>query len=249
PEARRDGLGDGIDGHQAQGLDLVGGAHQGELGGDRGAGAADEQQGGEHRREFAVQAQADQHADLVGGAVGLQRAVAEQGQRQADEGAADGDDGQRARADLVDLAQQLGEEIGGGPGGAEHRQREQAGAAQRAGAGDEGHQRGSPVGACTDAAAGEVRAAEAGSKAIGPSGSPRRNWRSRGSSLASSSAGVPAKTMPRLAVTSTWSAIGRVSRTWWLTMMLVSPSVALRREIRLMMTPEAIGSSPVSGSS
>src|SRR5690606_40709543 len=59
------------------------------------------------------------------------------------------------------------------------------------------------------------------SKAIGPSGSPRRNWRTSGSWLACSSSGVPSKTMPPLAITIARSAIGRVSCTWWVTMMLV----------------------------
>jgi len=55
--------------------------------------------------------------------------------------------------------------------------------------------------------------------------------------------------MPPLAIAITWSQIGRVSCTWWLTMTLVSPRLWFRRWIRLMITPEAIGSSPVSGSS
>ena len=52
-----------------------------------------------------------------------------------------------------------------------------------------------------------------------------------------------------LAMTTAWSQTGRVSRTWWLTTMQVSPRVWLSRRSRLMITPLAIGSSPVSGSS
>src|SRR5690606_7708079 len=225
-----------VDRHQPERVDLVGRAHQAELCRDRGAGAADEQQRGQHRRQLAVEAEADQRADLVGGAVGLQRAVAEQGHRQADEGAADGDDRQRARADLVDLAHQLGEEVAGRLRRAQHREREQAGAAERAGGGDEGHQ-----------AASTRRAALSNgrlSNGMGPSGWPSRNWRISGSPLACSSAGVPENTMRPLAITSAWSATGRVSCTWWLTMMLVMPRLSLRRETRFMITPLAIGSRP-----
>src|SRR5690606_18705501 len=143
----------------------------------------------------------------IGRAEGGQRAVALQGQHQADEGATDGDDRQRAGADLVDLTHQLGEEIAGRQRAAQHGQREQAGTAQRADRGSERHQ--------------AVLARGAASNGIGPSGSPCRNWRTSGSLLACSASGVPAKTMPPLAITTAWSQIGRVSWTWWLTMMLV----------------------------
>src|SRR5690606_12083195 len=181
--------------------------------------------------------QADQRADLVGGPVGLQRAVTEQGHRQADERAADRDDRQRARADLVDLAHQLGEEVAGRLRRAQHLQREQAGAAERAGGGDEGHQ------------AASTRRLAVLSKGIGPSGSPSRNCRTSGSTEDCSSAGLPANTIRPFAITSARSATGRVSCTWWLTMMLVRPRLALSRATRFMITPLAIGSSPVSGSS
>src|SRR5690606_33403006 len=158
------------------------------------------------------------------------------------EGAADGDDRQRARADLVDLAHQFGEEVAGRLRRAQHREREQAGAAERAGGGNEGHQAASTR---------RVAALSYGrlSKGMGPSGWPSRNWRISGSPLACSSAGGPANTMRPLAITSARSATGRVSCTWWLTMMLVRPRLALRRETRFMITPLAIGSRPVSGSS
>src|SRR5690606_31321558 len=146
------------------------------------------------------------------------------------------DDRQAARADLVDLAQQLGEEVRGRLRRAQHRQREQAGAAERAGGGDERHH-----------AVSRLRSAV--SKAIGPSGSPRRNCSTSGSVVASSSAGVPENTIRPLAITIARSATGSVSCTWWVTMMLVSPRLSLSRAIRLMITPDAIGSRPVSGSS
>src|SRR5690606_38676292 len=168
-----------------------------------------------------------QSTDLVVGAVGLQRAIAQQGHRQADEGAAHGDDRQRARADLVDLADELGEEVAGRRRGAEHRKREHPGAAERAGCGNERHQ-----------AASTRRAAV--SKGMGPSGSPRRNCCTSGSDEACSSAGVPLNTMRPLAITSARSATGRVSCTWWLTMMLVRPRLSLSRATRFMITPLAM---------
>src|SRR5690606_26770998 len=176
--------------------------------------------------------QPDQDADLVGGAERLQPAEREQGQRQPDESAADGDDRQRAAADLVDLAHQLGEEVRGRLRRAQHRQREHARAADGAGGIGEGHQAALSRGAA--------------SNAIGPSGSPSRNWRTSGSWLACSSSGAPENTIRPLASTSARSAIARLSRTWWVTTMLVRPRVWLRREIRPMITPIAIGSSPVS---
>ncbi|KAG1271280.1 hypothetical protein G6F66_013613 [Rhizopus arrhizus] len=218
-----------------QRLDLVGGSHQAQFGGDGTAGATDEQQRGQHRRQFAVQRQAEQGRQRVGRTEGGQRAVTLQGQHQADESAADGDDRQRARADLVDLAGQLGQEITRGQRTAQHGQREQAGAAQRTGGLHERHQ--------------ATLARGAASNGMGPSGWPCRNCRSSGSWLDCSASGVPWNTMPPLAMAITWSQIGRVSCTWWLTMMLVRPRLWLRRWIRLMITPEAIGSSPVSGSS
>ncbi|KAG1388096.1 hypothetical protein G6F60_013853 [Rhizopus arrhizus] len=133
PEARRHRLGHRIDRHQFQRLDLVGGSHQAQFGGDGTAGATDEQQRGQHRRQFAVQRQAEQGRQRVGRPEGGQRAVTLQGQHQADESAADGDDRQRARADLGELAGQLGQEITRGQRTAQHGQREQAGAAQRTG--------------------------------------------------------------------------------------------------------------------
>src|SRR3546814_228601 len=94
-----------------------------------------------------------------------------------------------------------------------------------------------------------ARSRSAVSNAIGPSGSPRRNCSTSGSPVASSSDGVPENTIFPLAITIARSATGSVSCTWWVTMMLVRPRLSLRREIRLMITPDAIGSSPVSGSS
>src|SRR5690606_11486055 len=141
----------------------------------------------------------------------------------------------RAAADLVDLAHQLVEEVGGWLRGAQHREREHPGAPDLAGGFGEWHQAALSRGAA--------------SKAIGPSGRPSRNCRTSGSSLAYRACGVPEKTIPPLANTSARSAISRLSRTWWVTTMLVRPSVWLRREIRPMITPIAIGSRQVSGSS
>src|SRR5690606_32876082 len=171
---------------------------------------AGEQQRGQYRAEFPVQAQAEDQADLAGRAVGVQGAVRQQGQRQPDEGAADGDDRQRAGADLVDLAHELAGQVRGRAGGAQHRQGEQAGAAHRTHGGGERHQ-----------AASTRRGAA--SNGIGPSGSPSRNWRTSGSPLACSPPGVPENTIEPFAITIAWSATGKVSCTWWVTTMLVSP--------------------------
>src|SRR5690606_35035131 len=84
------------------------------------------------------------------------------------------------------------------------------------------------------------------SKAIRPRGSPRRNWRTGGSCVAWSWSGVPSNTLPPLASTTARSAMGRVSCTWWVTIRLVRPRRSLSSETRFMITPEAIGSSPVS---
>src|SRR5690606_26301261 len=65
------------------------------------------------------------------------------------------------------------------------------------------------------------------SKAIGPSGSPRRNWRTSGSCVAWSWSGVPSNTIPPLASTTARSAMGRVSCTWWVTIRLVRPRRSL----------------------
>src|SRR5690606_21257018 len=143
---------------------------------------------------------------------GVQRTVRQQGQGQPDEGAADGDDRQRAGTNLVDLAHELAEQVRGRARGTQHRQGEQAGPADRAHGGGEGHQ-----------AASALRATA--SKGIGPSGSPSRNCRTSGSAVACSSSGVPEKTIEPLAMTIAWSATGRVSCTWWVTTMLVSPRV------------------------
>src|SRR5690606_10325077 len=120
---------------------------------------------------------------------------------QADEGTADRDDRQAARADLVDLAHQLAPEDGGRARGAQHGQREQPAAAERAdGFGDRAH-------------AASVRGAVAMTNGIGPSARPSRNWRSSGSSLACRPSGVPSNTIRPLAITTTWSATGSVSWT------------------------------------
>ena len=77
----------------------------------------------------------------------------------------------------------------------------------------------------------------------------RYRLKSSGSVLACSASGAPSNMMVPLAMTTAWSQTGRVSRTWWLTTMQVRPKVWLSRRSRLMITPLAIGSSPVSGSS
>ena len=73
-----------VDGHQLHRGELLAGLHQADLGGQRGAGAAGEQQRGDHRAEFAHQRQVDDQAQAFGGAVGDERVVHLQRQHEAD---------------------------------------------------------------------------------------------------------------------------------------------------------------------
>ena len=102
-EARRDHMAHRIDRHHLHGRELIGGAHQADLGAQRGAGAAGEQQRGEHRAEFLDQSERGGHAERRLRTEALQQIVALQSQHHADEQAAEHDDHQRAGAGVVDL--------------------------------------------------------------------------------------------------------------------------------------------------
>jgi hypothetical protein len=84
----------------------------------------------------------------------------------------------------------------------------------------------------------------------GPSGSPRTNWRTSGSVLAISSAGVPWATMrPPVASSMTQSLMAMHSGTSWLTTSEVAPVTSLSVRISLAATPMLIRSRPAKGSS
>src|SRR5260221_9318820 len=103
PEARRHHARDGTDRHHLHRGELLGGFHQPDLRGDRGAGAAREQQTRHHRTELAHQRQRDQHAERFGGAEALQRLIALQREHHADEQPRHQDDDEREHAGEVDL--------------------------------------------------------------------------------------------------------------------------------------------------
>ncbi len=105
PEARRDDPRERVDRHHLHRRELLGRLHEADLGGDRRAGAAREQQARDHRPQFAHQRQRDQDPELLVGAVALERLVALQRQHHADEQARHQDDDQRQHAGEVDLAQ------------------------------------------------------------------------------------------------------------------------------------------------
>ena len=105
PEPRRDDARQRVDRHHFHRRQLLGRLHQADLGGDRAAGAAREQQTGDDRPEFPHQRQRDQHAERFVGAVAVQHVVALQRQHHADEQAGHQDDDQRQHAGEVDLAQ------------------------------------------------------------------------------------------------------------------------------------------------
>ena len=76
--------------------ELLAGLHQADLGRQRGAGAAGEQQRRDDRPELAHQRQVDDQAERLGGAVGDERVVHLQRQHEADRQARGDDDDQRA---------------------------------------------------------------------------------------------------------------------------------------------------------
>ena len=71
--------------HHLHRRELIGGAHQPDLGGQRGAGAAGEQQRGEHRAELLEQRQRGGEAERLLGTEALQQREAQQPQHHADE--------------------------------------------------------------------------------------------------------------------------------------------------------------------
>ena len=90
--------------------ELLGRLHEADLGGDRAAGAAREQQTRDHRARARAPATAPTStpSDSVG-AVALQRVVALQRQHHADEQARHEDDDERQHAGEIDLAQREAE--------------------------------------------------------------------------------------------------------------------------------------------
>jgi len=89
--------------NQLQGGQLLAGLHQPDLGSQRGACAAGEQQRRDHRAEFAHQRQVDDQPQALGGPVAHQRVVHLQREHEADRQARRQDDDQRAVADRVHL--------------------------------------------------------------------------------------------------------------------------------------------------
>ena len=102
-KARREHAALRVDRHHVHRRELLAGLHQADLGGQRGAGAAGEQQRGHDRPELAHQRQVDDQAERLGGAVGDQRVVPLQRQHEADGQPRSDDDHQRKIADRVDL--------------------------------------------------------------------------------------------------------------------------------------------------
>ena len=92
-----------VDGHELHRRQLLAGLHEADLGGERGAGAAGEEQRSDHRPEFTHQRQVDDETQVLGRAVGHQRVIHLQGQHEAHGRARGQDDGQRAVTDGVHL--------------------------------------------------------------------------------------------------------------------------------------------------
>ena len=92
-----------VDRHHFHRRELLASLHQPDLGGQRGPGAAGEQQRRDDRTELAHQGQCHQQAERLGRAVARQRVVALQRQHEADRQARRRDDDQRVVADRVDL--------------------------------------------------------------------------------------------------------------------------------------------------
>jgi hypothetical protein len=123
--------------HHLHGGELLAGLHQADLGGERGAGAAGEQQRRDHRPQLAHQRQVDDQPERLRGAIGDQRVVHLQRQHEAHGQARRQDDDQRAVAHGMDLVhhqaeageghrhvrQQVGEEDGGAAEAVQHTQR------------------------------------------------------------------------------------------------------------------------------
>ena len=105
PEARRDDARERIDRHHLHRGKLLRRLHEADLGGDRAARAAREQQAGDDRPQLAHQRQRDQDAERLGGAVALQHVVALQREHHPDEQARHQDDHERQHAGEIDLAQ------------------------------------------------------------------------------------------------------------------------------------------------
>ena len=102
-QARRHHLAQRVDRHDLHGGELVGGAHQADLGGERGARTAGEQQRRDDGAELLQEPERRGDAERVLGAEALQQVVALQPQHHADEEAAEHDDDERAGAGVVDL--------------------------------------------------------------------------------------------------------------------------------------------------
>lgn len=98
-----------IDGHEVQRIELLGGFHQADFGGDRSTRATGKQDRGQHRRQFAKQRERQYRTDRIAGTKAGQGVVGLQGQHQADEEPADDDDHQRTHADEIHLAQDFAE--------------------------------------------------------------------------------------------------------------------------------------------
>ena len=102
-EARREHAALRVDRHHVHRRELLAGLHQADLGGERRAGAAREEQRGDDRPELARQREVDDQPERLGRAVGDERVVHLQRQHEADREPRGEDDDERQVADRVDL--------------------------------------------------------------------------------------------------------------------------------------------------
>ncbi len=100
---RRDDVAHWIDGHHLHRRDLVGGAHESDLGGQRRSRTAGEQQRRDDRAELFDEPERRRDAERILGAESLQQVEALQPEHHADEQAREHHDDQRASAGVVDL--------------------------------------------------------------------------------------------------------------------------------------------------
>src|SRR6185437_2324851 len=251
-EARRGDIRNRVDGHHFHGRDLVGGAHQADLGGDRGTGAPGKQQRRHHRAEFAIHRQRHHHAGRRGATEDRQYVVELQHQHHADEQAADHDDGEAHRAHKPELADGLAQIA---PAARDARQQGQQEQATGADLGQRAHHHAAGSGALPTHGAAPAKPSSVAKfragywNGTGPSASPPKNCRVHGESWCASSSGAPCATSLPLAIRYTRSATCRIAASSCATRIEVIPSVLLSVLIRRSTWFSAIGSRPTNGSS
>src|SRR6185369_12193040 len=199
----------------AQAVELLGGLHRADLGGDRRAGASGREKRRQHGTKLADQAQADDRAERVFRAEAHQRRVALQAQHHADGDARDADDQDRQHADLEQLVEELAQperrakrdtqDVRGERGDAAELAGDAVGAAADArNARDHGcvPWRSGLLSPCSNSATLAKTASESSVSSV-------RKRRTRGSAAPDSSAGDPAIT-PSGSSSTTWSAMRMV---------------------------------------